>query len=183
MGEIAGPFVDNYQSLFMFCKRLFVHDSINNPNGLGNYLNTVYMLLLGFKFLILGTTFYVSRKELNLLFSFGIWFLAGIAISPYGSSYSLITLTFLFLSLYQSNFRNRFKIGVSLGLTILLFGSLSSTFSFPFNYLKLAGILFTVLFIYKFYWSALNFQKIAIVALIIMGISTLLPKNKTFIFV
>ncbi|MFT4752811.1 MAG: hypothetical protein ACI85Q_000347 [Salibacteraceae bacterium] len=179
MGEIAGPFVDNYQSLFMFCKRLFVYDCIKNPSGLGNYMNTIFILLLGFKFFILGTTFYISRKELNLLFSFGIWFLAGITISPYGSSYSLITLTFLFLSLYQPNFQNRFKIGASLGLTVILFGSLSSSFSFPFNYLRLAGLLFTVLFICKLYWSVRNFQKVTIFALIVMGLSTLLSKNKT----
>ena len=48
-GEIASAYVDNYQSVFMFLKRLLVFDSVKNSKSLFNYTSLFFAFILAFK--------------------------------------------------------------------------------------------------------------------------------------
>lgn len=101
-GEIANSFVDNYQSVFMFLKRMFVYETVENPQPFFHASSLLPAAVLGFKIGVLGIGFFISRKRLNVFYAFSFWIIAMLLLSPYGSTYGLILLIFPFLALIKS---------------------------------------------------------------------------------
>ena len=138
-GEIATAFVDNYQSVFMFLKKLFVFDSVENTAAIFNYPILFSALILIFKTGILTIGYFVSKRNSNSLFMFSYWILAMILISPYGSTYTFILLIFPVLALLKSEISTIKKI-VFCGILFLINNLPLSIFiekPFPLSYLRL----------------------------------------------
>ncbi|WP_300490960.1 glycosyltransferase family 87 protein [Flavobacterium sp.] len=149
-GEIATAFVDNYQSFYMFTKRLLLFDPVENPNPLWNSPLFFKIVWITFKLSLLYIGFYCSQNR-NKLFAFSFWIMASILFSPYGSTYTFILLLFPFIFLA----RERGTSSTKIVLLLLLFAicnaplSLFLTKAFPFSYIRLAFVvLFFVLFLF-----------------------------------
>ncbi|MFT7250605.1 MAG: hypothetical protein ACI9FW_000318 [Flavobacterium sp.] len=145
-GEIATSFVDNYQSVFMFLKRLLLFDATEN------YTVLFSSLILVFKFFLILIGFYVTKGKTSKLYVFSYWVLASFLISPYGSTYGFILMLFVLISILKSSISNIQK---SLFVLLLfLINNLPLSYfienDFPFSYLRLFFlILFFVAFIYQ----------------------------------
>lgn len=153
-GEISGAFVDNYQSVFMFLKRLMVFDEIENPDAFFNSPIIFFALTSALKIGLIITGYFVGKRESNSLFVFSYWILTTILISPYGSTYTFILLLFPFLVLVKSDSSN-IKKGIFLSF-LLLINNLPLVYfmenTFPFSYLRLfVLILFFILFLFLIY--------------------------------
>lgn len=172
-GEIATAFVDNYQSVFMFFKRIFIFDAVENPGAIIDFPGLFHAVLLTFKIGILAVGFYISRKVSDGFWVFSYWILAMLLLSPYGSSYTLLLLIFPYLAISKSKLEVKEK--VFFVIVMLLINMLPlSIFRlsvFPFSYIRLIffGLLFLV-FILVFYkkveWQ--NVAKVSVIAIILM---------------
>ena len=169
-GEIANAFVDNYQSIFMFLKRLLVFDSIENPSSFFNNPILFSGLILGFKIAIITIGFYISKKITNQLFVFSYWILASILISPYGSTYTFVLIILPFLCLIKSEILSLKK-----NIFIILLFLINN---FPVSYFRLLIlILFFGLFI-SFYFDAINWKAISIFTIIPIVFVLIYKKNE-----
>jgi hypothetical protein len=165
-GEIATAYVDNYQSVFMFLKRLFIYDAIENPHPFFHVDSWFFPLMLAFKILILTIGFFVSKRSAKMFFAFSYWILAMILLSPYGSTYTFILLLFPFFALLSSVISNVKKIVFCVFL--FLIGNLPlSVFIdniYPFSYLRLfLSIVFAVAFV------VFMFERPVMIKAIILG--------------
>ena len=150
-GEIASAYVDNYQSVFMFLKRLLVFDSVENSKSLFNYPMLFTALILAFKVGIITIGFYISKRISNTLAILSFWILAMILLSPYGSTYTFILMLFPYFYLAKADITTAKK-GMFIGLLFLINNLTLSYFihlHFPFSYLRL---LFLGLFFSWFIW-------------------------------
>ena len=139
-GEFTFAFVDNYQSLFMFLKRLLVFDQIENPHPLLNSTFLFKCLIIFIKIFVLGIAIYLTKYSKKTFLNFSLWILASILISPYNSSYITILLMPLYLALIQLEISNRIK-----AIFIVLFFCIANISYlklelFPLNYLKLFSL-------------------------------------------
>lgn len=176
-GEIAGAFVDNYQSFFMFLKRLFVFDEVYNPTVILHQPNLFKFLLTFIKVILVGISVYITKYNKNNLFIFSFWLLISILISPYGSTYTFILCIFIYLCIIIL-----FKTNLRFFLLLLLFTISNSSFfhfsDFPTNFIRLFILLiFTVLIIWQFK-KKINFKMIVVIAVLLGAISFLLRKTK-----
>lgn len=132
-GEIATSVVDNYQSVFMFLKKILLLDATEN------YAVIFTSLILAFKFLLILIGFYVTKKNTNNLYVFSYWVLAFYLISPYGSTYGFILLFFVLISIFKSSISNIQK--SVFALLLFLINNLPLSYfienNFPFSYLRL----------------------------------------------
>lgn len=145
-GEIAGKFVDSYQSLLMFLKRLMVYNKVENTNPLIMGNSTFFFVLNFMKYSILllaiwSINSYRKKKGNHLYFGFSILLFTSYILSPMSVSYGLLLL--LPISLYLLN---KIKTPLpSICMSLFLFFIYNQNFftwnSFPFNYLKLFGLL------------------------------------------
>lgn len=126
-GEITTEFVQNYQSVFMLLKGYLIGDD-----------SVFKTILFGFKLLMLGLAFFITRKENDLLHVFSFWILASVLLSPYGSTYTSILLLIPFVFTVKSEPNLNWKLGAVLVLFGLIsnvpiqhFSSLALPFSFP----------------------------------------------------
>ena len=180
-GEIANAFVDNYQSVFMFLKQMFVFDSVENTTAIFNYPTLFSALLLVFKIGILTIGYFVSKKNSNFLLVFSYWILAMILLSPYGSTYTFILLLFPFFTLLKSEISKVKKV-VFCGLLLLVNNFPLSFFienSFPISYLRL---LFLVLLFGLFLLELrqkINWKIVAIFTFVPMALLLIFKKNET----
>jgi Glycosyltransferase family 87 len=158
-GEIANSFVDNYQSVFMFLKRLFIYNNAENPHPFFHADNLFLAVVFAFKIGILTLGYFITTKKSNSLLVFSYWILAVILLSPYGSTYTFILLLFPFLALVKSAISNIKK--AILLLILLMINNLPLSLflakSFPFSYLRLFLLLafvitFVVLLFQKSSW-------------------------------
>lgn len=137
-GEIASAFVDNYQSVFMFMKRFFVYDSVENTNVILNNAKLFSGIFLSLKFLLIVIGYFITKKENNLI-TFSYWVLASFLISPYGSTYGFVLMFFVLISILKSSISDIYK---SIFVVVLfLINNLPLSFfienDFPFSYLRL----------------------------------------------
>lgn len=138
-GEIANSFVDNYQSVFMFLKRIFIHNPVENPHCFLHNPDWLPATLLAFKVAVLFVGFFISGKRFKGFYVFSFWILAMLLISPYGSTYGLILLVFPFFALLDSDVSNVKKIAFGLMLFLICNLPLSIFIDrqFPLSYLRL----------------------------------------------
>ncbi|VXC18695.1 conserved membrane hypothetical protein [Flavobacterium sp. 9AF] len=149
-GEIATAFVDNYQSVFMFLKRMLVFDTIENPKPVFHAASYFSILLLAFKFGLISLGYFITRACKNNLYVYSFWILASILFSPYGSTYSFIILVFPLITLLLSEISVLKKI--VLGAILFLINNFSVSFfiekNFPFSFLRLfLLVIFSLLFL------------------------------------
>jgi hypothetical protein len=169
-GEIAGAFVDNYQSLFMFLKRILVFDALDNPSGFGQYLNEVLGLIFSIKVFLIAVAIIITRKVKGSFFSFSFWLFISLISSPYGSTYSLLVLAFLYFSIGKLEIQNWQKTFIIITLTLLTLESFKSGFSFPFNYVRLYLIILLLLGFVVFFKSQIPLKKVGLIALFSGGL-------------
>jgi len=148
-GEIAGSFVDNYQSFFMFCKRLFVFDATYNSNPVLENPKLFYGFVLFLKLIVLSISIFITRNNKNNIISFTFWALASILMSPYGSTYSFLILLFLFFTLANKNVAFKHKNIAFLFLFLISNSTILPKLVFPFNYLRL---FFLIIFFMALVW-------------------------------
>jgi len=149
-GEIATAFVDNYQSFYMFAKRLLLFDPVENPNPLWDSPLFFQIVWITFKLSLLYIGFYISRNH-DKLFAFSYWIIAAILLSPYGSTYTFILLLFPFIFLAKQHITSFTKIFLFLVLFAICNTPLSLflTKVFPVSYIRLGFVLvFFALFIF-----------------------------------
>jgi hypothetical protein len=91
-GELNDSFTYIFQSAFMLLKRVFLYDGLLNPHPVyySPWLFVAAMAL--FKALVLAPVILVTVRGRDEFFSFGVWILASMLVSPNGSSYSLVVL-------------------------------------------------------------------------------------------
>lgn len=143
-GELATAFVDNYQSVLMLLKRLFIYDVVENPNPWFRAPGYFSAASIAFKIGMLALGYFISRKPTqdpakNNLMVFGFWMLAANLLSPYGSTYTFILWVFPVLALLKSTISTVLKAGL-LGLLFLVCNLPLSLFidnGFPFSYVRL----------------------------------------------
>ncbi|WP_053990975.1 glycosyltransferase family 87 protein [Mangrovimonas sp. TPBH4] len=170
-GEIAGAYVNNYQSMYMFLKRLFVYHSFENTSVLFKSFSLFKACLLAFKIAILGSLIYITKQAKNSLLVFSLWLLGSILISPYGSTYTFLLLMPLYLAISQIRASNAFKITCA----FLLFSICNSGYFqidiFPFNYLRLCLLLSLTGMILFHLKTVINFKTLGIVVGVFFGLA------------
>lgn len=175
-GEIAGVFVDNYQSILMFLKRLFWYDEVHNPYVLIHDKVLFIKLLWVFKFVLISITVWLSIRVPNLLFRFSIWLVCGVAISAYGSTYGLLVLMFLLFAMSQIEMNYRSKVIVMVFLFVGLNSAMIPELSFPWNYIRLfmwMGILGVLVWNYQ----SLGFMKWMVIGSACIGVTYFWSEN------
>ncbi len=177
-GEIAGEFVDNYQSIFMFLKRLLVYDAVYNSDAIWHQPQLFKAVLIFIKVFLIGIGYYVTTKSKNNIFTVSLWLLISVLLSPYGSTYTFILLLFLYVYLVKLVGVKRRNI-----LLILLFiignnVKISNT-GFPLNYMRLLVLIgFIILLLWRFK-AYIKFTEILIIAFIVGVLNYFTLQNKS----
>jgi hypothetical protein len=179
-GGIASAYVENYQSAYMFLKRIFVFDPMVNPDGVFGLPLLFSALMLAFKITIVTIGFYITRKISHSLAVISYWMLALILISPYGSTYTFLLLLFPFWALAKSELSNLKRMTI---MTLLLFiNNFPLSFfierPFPLSYLRLFALLLFFGLILSLVWKTVNWKMVALAALLPL-LALLLKKPET----
>ncbi len=185
-GEIAGAYVDNYKSVFMFLKRLLVYDNIENKNPLFNSPLLFKNLIFYFKIIVFGVLFFLSKNIKKDMLVFSIWIMASIILSPYGSTYSAIMLIFLYFIICRSLSTQKTKIVQILLIFFICNVSLIKTDLFPFNYLKLFALILMFILILYLYKDKINLKLIFGLGLILtigysFSINSITKTNESYL--
>lgn len=179
-GGIASAYVLNYQSIYMFLKKILVFDVTQNPDAIFNYPELFSALLVTLKIVLIAIGFYVSKKVTDSLFVLSYWILAMILISPYGSTYTFILLLFPYLVLAKSELSN-FKKAPLLVLLFLINNLLLRFFinnPFPFSYLRLFILVLFFLVFLSIIYKNVNWRIVFITSIVPMFLLLILNKNK-----
>jgi hypothetical protein len=180
-GEIAGAFVDNYQSAFMFLKRLLVYDNLENPNALFNIPKLFLAFIFAIKVFLCVLAYYISKSTVKEIYFFSFWIIVGILISPYGSTYTFLFFIFPFLALikHQISIQKKLILIFLIGLVSNIQLSYFSSWQFPFSYMRfLILILFSTAFI-SLAPSWINWQISLFVVFISIGFKLLMNQSVT----
>ena len=149
-GEIAGEFVQNYQSMFMFLKYVF-------PTNIATFSTLLFL----FKIIILVLSYFVSKQEKSELKLFSFWIIISLLLSPYGSTYTNLLLAFPMLFFARKNNFN-FK-SIYIIILFLLINSISipyfSGFNPPFSFPKLWLLLALFFILIKEELQHINWKK------------------------
>jgi hypothetical protein len=178
-GEIAGAFVDNYQSIFMFLKRLFIYDEIYNKTAILNSPSTFNALLIFIKLTIIGVGIYITKKRGDTIIAFAFWLLISVLISPYGSTYNYILLIFLYLGITKLHISKTKKYSLLLILFIISNNTFLSNLIFPINYIRLFSSIILLISISLYFRDIINFKKLLGFVAILTITLLLFSKTKT----
>lgn len=180
-GEIATAFVDNYQSVFMFLKRLLVFDLIENPVSFFNTPKLFSGLVFGFKITLITIGYYISKKVKQQLFIFSYWILATILISPYGSTYTFLLLIFPLIAILKSEISNNRK--HTFLILLFLTNNFTVTFFiqniFPFSYFRLFFLLLFFGIVVSIVFKKIQWGVVLVVASISVVSIVFINKNET----
>jgi hypothetical protein len=199
-GELNDSWTYIFQSAFMLLKRTFLYDGLLNPHPL---LNNPYLFVIGmavFKALILSPAILLTLRNRDDFFSFSVWVMASMLISPNGSSYSLVLLVIPLLALgsltrmspgTSSGIPASISPGVLVAILVLVaactipvsrFGSFPIWAQFPRLYLLL---LFFILLLSRGNGGLVNAGLVAVIALAFfaLDIRGYLPSNETSVYV
>lgn len=170
-GEIATAFVDNYQSVFMFLKRLLVYNYPENTDPLwGNHPLVFSALVAAFKIKLIAIGYYISKKSTDSLLDIAYWLFAALLMSPYGSTYSFLLLVFLMLFIAKSDWPVLRKI-TAMALLFLVSNLLMDLFinqPFPVSYLRLLLLVsLTAILIFSVF-RTVNWKIVSVAAILAM---------------
>ncbi len=188
-GELNDSWTYIFQSAFMLLKRTFLYDGLLNPHPL---LNNPYLFVIGmalFKALILSPAVLLTLRNRDDFFSFSLWVMASMLISPNGSSYSLVLLVIPLLALGSAP---RISPGLALAILVLVaactipvsrFGSFPIWAQFPRLYLLL--FFFILLLSRANAGGLVNAGLVAVIALAFfaLDIRSYLPANEASSYV
>ncbi len=144
-GEIAGEYVDHYQSVFMFLKRLLVFHPVEN-NSIG--FNAPFLfkpIILAFKLMGIATLSFLTWKEKNNLITFSLWLILSLLLTAYGSTYSFLLFLPFVWAVPQLRIPFNAQSALLLLLGIAFNSSLFPLMHFPFQYLRM--FIFMALFV------------------------------------
>ncbi|HNP31658.1 MAG TPA: glycosyltransferase family 87 protein [Flavobacterium sp.] len=188
-GEIASSFVDNYQSIFMFLKRVFVYDSVENSHPFFHASGFFSIALLAFKIGGLSLAYFITKNSKNNLEVFGFWILSMILLSPYGSTYTFILMLFPFFALLKSEI-STVKKNIFCGMLILVNNLPLALFmekTFPISYLRLFFLIAFFIFFVACFFQKSSLLKAVFIGFIVFGIGTFFaeqkPQNSTSLFI
>ncbi len=171
-GEIAGEYVQNYQSMFMFLKYAF-------PSNMVAFSMFLFLFKLG----LLVLSYFVSIHERSKLKLFAFWMLISILISPYGSTYTNLLLLFPFFYILRKSHSRINKIIVFLVFILITTIPVPyfSEFPFPFSFPRLWLLLLLLLILFKRNLSQINWKQsvIFIVPLAVIYFFLIIPEEKT----
>jgi hypothetical protein len=131
-GELNDPFTYYFQSAFMLLKRVFLYDGLLNPHPVYYHPWLFVFSMAVFKALVLAPAILLTVRGRDTFFSFGVWILASLLISPNGSSYSLIVLVTPLWALVPYG---RVKLLIAMGL-LFAAGSLMLSSIFYWGFLS-----------------------------------------------
>jgi hypothetical protein len=165
-GGIASAYVENYQSLYMFFKRILVFEQTENPMGYFDAPAIFSGLMLALKILIVGTGFYVTKYVKNELLIIGYWVLAIVLISAYGSTYTFLFMLFPFMAIAKTEMPNAKKAALLIFLIFINNFPLSAFMSnvFPFNYWRLFGLLAFFILFMSLIWKQVSWKIVTAVS-------------------
>lgn len=180
-GEIASAYVDNYQSVFMFLKRLLVEDAVENPNAF--YHSTVLFkaLVFAYKIKLIVIGYFVTKRVSNSLLVFSFWIMVSILLSPYGSTYTFILLIFIYFSIIKSEISANKK-WVLFALVVYI-NSVPVSYllhqPFPISYLRLLALLLLFVGLLFTIYQKVNWKVVTVFALVALLIPFFFEKNNT----
>lgn len=97
-GEINDPYANNYQSMDVLLRKLFLFDPILNTQPWRHLPIAYFSLLIVFKTAVLVLLMNIKMEGENRIFRlFAFTMLAGLLLSGYGSLYGYLQLVFLFV--------------------------------------------------------------------------------------
>lgn len=150
-GEISGPYIQEYQSMLMLLKELFVFDSFENKTALIHSYPVYKAVLTSFKLFILFIGIIISIKSKSDLKIFSYWILSSIVLTPTGSTYSGVLFIFLFVYIIANVNHKTVKITALILILLICNLPVNKFFNFPtlFTYprLILNLVLYTLLFL------------------------------------
>jgi hypothetical protein len=179
-GEIATAYVDNYQSFYMFIKRLFIYDRVENSHPFLHSDSLFLAIIFAFKIGILSLGYFISNKKSNVFFAIAYWILAMILLSPYGSTYIFILVLIPFLALLKSEISNTKK--VIAFFILFLINNLPLSFfiekEFPFSYPRMFLLIAFFIAFVVFIFQKSNWIKSIVFSVIAFLIGTFYPQEK-----
>ncbi|MEZ4722589.1 MAG: glycosyltransferase family 87 protein [Flavobacteriales bacterium] len=147
-GEINNPYSTIYQSFSVFLKKLFVYDSLLNPNPAVSVQELYFFLDPIFKLSAIAVFWSICSRMRDAFFGFSIFLFLSFLISGYGSTYGLLFLIPITLFVFQNlsmvkGWIMLLVLFLLINLPVGLFGSLPLIAQFPrlILLLILAGIL------------------------------------------
>lgn len=167
LNQLNDPFAQSYQSMSVLLRKMFILDTVLNPDVLWNMPDLFYALDIVFKLIIALGVWSLSKQVNDTLFTLSIWLWFAIAISGYSTVYALILLFPMAVWLSSDLKRHWFALILLLtavNLPVYFFDELQVGFQFPRLWLFL--MLFTTL-VYS-YGVRLNI--LAIAGILIIGV-------------
>lgn len=139
--DVVGPYYPGNQSVYTFLLQLFSFDSISNTNPLLNNSLLIVALESLFTAIVLTIAFLLRNKNSYIFYSFTI--LCSIILSRYNTSYGMLLLLPMCISLINATLQNQLKLGLILLLFFYINLSFLSTVNFPFllKFMRLWGLL------------------------------------------
>lgn len=180
-GEIASAYVDNYQSVFMFLKRIFVWNQYENPTAFFHHPILFKTLILAFKIGIITIGYFICKKVPTTLYAFTYMILASVLISPYGSTYTFILLIFAYLYCIKTE-TSTAKKALFMGLIFLISNIPLNGFltnCFPFSYLRLLFLMLFFIFILSQHLKTISWKWVSVITIIPCVIFAFLTKEET----
>lgn len=178
-GEIASAYVDNYQSVFMFLKRLLVEDMIENPNAFYHSPVLFKALIFAYKIKLIVIGYFITRRISNSLLVFSFWIMVSILLSPYGSTYTFILLIFIYFNIIKSEISTNKK--WVLFILLLYINSVPISYllhqPFPISYLRLVALLLLFVGLLFTIHQKVNWKTVTVFALVALLIPFLFEKN------
>lgn len=144
--EINDTYASSYQSMLVLLNKIFIYDKLHNPGG--NINNPVLFKILNMFYslsVIYICAMFTLKKEGDDYLKFSLWILAGLLITGYGSSYSLLLLVFITLACLNKFKEQKFLLILLLGFVLAiasvpvhLFSKFSVALQFPRLYMFIA---------------------------------------------
>lgn len=180
-GEIASAYVDNYQSVFMFLKRLLVEDAVENLDAFYHSPLLFKALVFAYKIKLIVIGYFVTKRVSNSLFVFSFWIMVSVLLSPYGSTYTFILLIFIYFNIIKSEISANKK--WVLFALLLYINSVPVSYllhqPFPITYLRLLTLVFLFIGIIVPFYQKVNWKIATILALVALLIPSFFEKNNT----
>ncbi|HLP62928.1 glycosyltransferase family 87 protein [Flavobacterium sp.] len=178
-GEIATAYVDNYQSVFMFLKRLLVANPIENLNAIYHSPLLFKALIFAYKIKLIVIGYFVTKRISNSLFVFSFWIMVSILLSPYGSTYTFILLIFIYFNIIKSEISTNKK-WMFFGL-LLYINSVPISYllhqPFPVSYLRLLTLLLLFIGIVVPFYQKINWKIVTVLSLVALMIPLFLEEK------
>ncbi|HLA56167.1 MAG TPA: glycosyltransferase family 87 protein [Flavobacterium sp.] len=179
-GGIASAYVDNYQSVFMFLKRLLVFDATENSGGFLHNSLLFSAVILAFKIKLIAIGYYITKKGSYQILVLSYWILAMILISPYGSTYTFVLMLFPFFALVKSDLSKVKKAALLILLFVLNNVPLSFFMEspFPMSYSRLFVLIAFFMIFLSVVYQMVNWKMVSLAAVVALLVVVIFKTDK-----